>query len=148
MTTSVEQEAANIIAPLLNIAAAAGIPEQCDQMALPITATSTVFDLNTYLTAWRKGHFLTLHADGNDVYLAFHKANSGTVDPTITTAKAVTLCQKIPSGQDRTFRLPPVDSPNDTPYQYIVARTSSGTATLRGYLSSIGHMEDVRALQP
>jgi hypothetical protein len=148
MTTSVEQEAANIIAPLLNIAAAAGVPELCNQMALPITAASTVFDLNTYLTAWRKGHFLTLHADGGDVYLAFHKTSGGTVDPTVTTAKAVTLCQRIPSGQDRTFRLPANDSPNDPAYQFITARTSAGTATLRGYISSIGHMEDIRALQP
>ena len=147
MTTQIEQEAANIIAPLLNIAAAAGIPEQCDQMALPITAVSKIFDLNTYLTAWRKGHFLTLHADGGDVYLAFHKANGGTVDPTVTTAKAVTLCQRIPSGQDRTFRLPPIDSPADTAYQFIVARTSAGTATLRGYISSLAPAEDVRALQ-
>lgn len=148
MTTSVEQEAANIIAPLLNIAAAAGVPELCNQMALPITAVSAVFDLNTYLSAWRKGHFITLHADGGDVYLAFHKTAGGTVDPTVTTAKAVTICQRIPSGQDRTFRLPAADSPNDTAYQFITARTSAGTATLRGYISSIGHSEDIRALQP
>lgn len=147
MTTQVEQEAANIIAPLLNIVAAAGVPEQCNQMALPITATSTVFDLNTYLTAWRRGHFLTLHAETADVFVAFHKANSGTIDPTVTTAKAVTLCQRIPSGTDRTFRLPAVDSPSDTAYQYLIARTSSGTATLRGSISSIAPSEDVRALQ-
>lgn len=147
MTTSVEQEAANIIAPLVNIAAAAGVVEQCDMMALPITAVSTAFDLNTYISAWRRGHFLTLHADGGDVYLAFDKVNTATVDPAITTAKAVTVCWKIPSGQDRTYRLPPVDSPNATAYQYIIARTSAGTATLRGYISSIGHSEDVRSLQ-
>lgn len=148
MTTNIEQEAANIIAPLLNIAAAAGVPELCAQMALPITAASTIFDLNTYLSAWRKGHFLTLHADGGDVYLAFSKVNAGTVDPAITAAKAVTLCQRIPSGQDRTFRLPVIDGPNDTAYEYIIARTSAGTATLRGYISSMAPMEDVRALQP
>lgn len=147
MSGSIEQEAANVIPPCLNIVSAAGIPEQCNLMALPITTTSTIFDLNANLTAWRKGHFLTLHADGGDVYLAFSKVNAGTVDNTITTAKAVTLCWRIPSGQSQSFRLPPIDSPLDTAYQYIIAKTAAGTATLRGYVSSLGQMEDVRSLQ-
>jgi len=148
MTTQIEQEAANIIAPLINVAAAAGIAEQCAQMALPITATSTAFDLSAYLSAWNRGHFLTLQAETADVYFALSTVNTDTVDPTVTTAKAVTLCQRVPSGQDRVVRIPGIDKPGQLPYRYLIARTSSGSAILRGYISSIGLSEDTRALQP
>lgn len=145
MSGSIEQEAANIIAPLVNIAAAAGVPAQVTQMAIAVTTTSTVQDLSG-ISAIGRGHFITLQADGGDVYIAFNKVNGGTIDNTAT-GVGTGICQRIPSGQDRTYRLPNVDSPNDTAYQYLLHKTSTGTATLRISISSLSPNSDVRELR-
>lgn len=150
MTTGIEQEAANILPSLLNIAASAGppaIPAQIVQGAIAVTVASTIQDLSS-LSALDKGRFITLHADGGDVYYALNNANSGTIDPTAT-GFGVTVCQRIPSGQSVSFRIPPVDKPGTTgKYQYLLHRTAAGTATLRVAISSVPPGEDVRALQP
>jgi hypothetical protein len=121
-------EASNIIAPLLNTT---GTGAKARIGALPITATSTRFDLSTYLTAWDDGHFLVLLADGADVYLAFNNADSGTVDPAVTTAGAATVAYCLKNGVEKHLRIP-----ND--YKWLVARTSSGTTTLRVAIASLG----------
>jgi hypothetical protein len=154
MSGAIEQEAANILPALLNVLASAGppaIPAQVVQFALDATVAVVIEDLGAAaaLSAIGKGRFLTLHADGGDVYYAFNKAAAGVIDPAAR-GYGVTICQRIPSGQSIAFRLPPVDAPGTaaTAYRYLLFRTAAGTAVLRGAISSVPQGEDVRALQP
>ena len=124
MSELIQTEAANIVAPLLNTSARRRIG------AIAITSTSTVFDLSTYITTITAGHYLSFIADGADVYVAFNDANSGTVDNTVTTAGAVTVCYLLKDGVEKNFRL-------IGDHKYLVAKTASGTATLRVAVSSL-----------
>lgn len=147
MGTPVEFEVANIIGPALNAVAAGGFPAVRVQFAIDVTTSSAANDLNTYLTRYKNGHFLTLHADGGDIYYGFDISGSGSIDTTARGAGGATVCQKIPSGQDRSFRIPPGSStPNGNPYRYLLLRMATGTAVLRGYVSSLNSGETISNL--
>jgi hypothetical protein len=147
MGTPVEFEAANIIGPALNVAAAGGFPAIRVQFAIDVTTSSAANDLNTYLTKFKNGHYLTLHADGGDIYYSFDVSNGGSIDTTARGAGGATVCQKIPSGQDRSFRVPPGStSPTGNPYRYLLLRTATGTAVARGYVSSLNSGETISNL--
>jgi len=122
MTDSIAIEAANLIFPLLNTAT------KVRQGAIAVTTTTGGGDIGALLTKAKDGHFITLFADGGDVYFAFNNSAAGTLDETAT-GTGVTVCQKLPSGQFVSGRL--VDN-----FTFIRVKTASGTATLRYALSS------------
>ncbi len=126
---SIHTEAANIIPPLLNTSL------KVRQGAIAVTTTTGGVDVGATLSKGKDGHFVTLHADGGDVYFAFNDSATGTLDETQVTGTGV--CQKIPSGQDRSFRLVGA-------FTFIRVKTASGTATLRYYLSSMGVGQQAR----
>ncbi len=131
------QQAVNIIPPLINVVAAGAEPAHMRCAAIPITTSSTVFDLTTYLTPGiTRGHFISCQADGGDVYLVFNNVNGGSVDETITTAGTVTVCWKIPNGTMQDFAIP-------EDYTFLVAK-GSATCKLRIYLSSLADAQPVR----
>ncbi len=85
--------------------------------------------------------YLTMLADGGDVYFAFGSATNSTLDNTANNAVGVavtattmsgvaTWAQKIPSGQSMQVR---IERSTDT---WIVLKTSAGTSTLRVHASS------------
>ena len=142
-----EYEAANLIGPALNVAAAGGFPAVRVQFAIDVTTASAANDLSTYLTKYKNGHMLTLHADGGDVYYGLDVGNGGSIDPTARGAGGATVCQRVPSGQDRTFFIPPGSStPTGNPYRYLLLRTSTGTAVARGYVSSLDSGQTISSL--
>lgn len=85
--------------------------------------------------------YLTLGADGGDVYLYFSSVTASDLDDTAANAAGTpwtattmsgntTYCEKIASGTVRDFRIErSVD-------RWIVLKTSTGTANLRFYASS------------
>jgi hypothetical protein len=151
MTTQAEQEAANIILPLLNIATAAGppaIPAQIVQGVIATSTSSAVNDISS-LTALLKGRFLTIMNDGasgEDVYVALHNANGGAIDETAT-GYGATVCHCIKAGERISGRLPGIDAPAGTPYKYLLTKAKTGTPKLRLWLSSLPPNGDVRDLQ-
>ena len=99
------------------------------------------------------GHYVTLQADGGDVYIAFG-ATTASLSAVATTA-VTTIANnalatsntgngvvKIPSGTERAFKLPLGSNPSTTPWgasspaRYLAFLTASGTATLRIWQSS------------
>ena len=148
MTTQAEQEASNIILPLLNIIAAAGVQPQVSQGCIATSVASARTDISA-LSSAGKGHFLTLHADGaagEDIYVAFNTADAGAIDETAT-GFGVTICQRIPAGGSISGRLPGIDSPGGTAYTWLIHKAKSGTPKLRISITSIAPSEDVRALR-
>lgn len=148
MTTSAEQEASNIILPLLNIAAAAPIPAQITQGCVATSTASARLDLSP-LSALGRGHFITLSADGasgEDIYVAFTTSDAGAIDETAT-GFGVTQCQRITAGSSISGRLPGVDSPSGSPYTWLIHKAKTGTPKLRICISSICPNEDVRSLR-
>jgi hypothetical protein len=127
MSDQVRAEAANIIAPLMNNTTTV----RKRIAAVAITSTSARFDLSTYLTSFGAGHYLSFTAIGADVYVAFNNADSGTVDPTVTTSGAATVCYPLKDGVEKHLRM--VEN-----FSWLVARTSSGSATLYIAVASLG----------
>lgn len=118
-----EFEAAHCIAPLINSAGHNRIG------VVAIGTGSAVFDLSTYLTAISRGHYLTLQADGGDVYFAMNNVNGGTVDESNTTAGNATVCWKIPNGTVQHYQL--VED-----FTFLVAK-GSVACKLRLHVSSL-----------
>lgn len=136
MSTNKEFEAANVLLPVIN---KPSDPRGAKTRiaAIPITSASTAFNFATYFpNCYGQGHFFSLVADGGDVYFAFSDASGDTVDNTVTTAAAATLCQKLPSGSRWDGCLP-------DGYTYLIAKTSAGTATLRVSVSSVASGQSV-----
>lgn len=118
--------------------------------AIPITATSTVFDLSARTNIYadlQAGRLCLADADGADVYYFFSSENSGTADPANVTAANATQCARIPTGALVEFRPPyysqaEINAPssgltNIGMARYLVARTATGsTATLRLHIAS------------
>src|SRR5687767_6840386 len=132
MTTAAEQECANIILPLLNV-----LTTQVTQGAIATSTASARTDLSASLSAFAKGHFISLFADGadgEDIYFTFNTADAGAIDETAT-GFGVTICQCIKAGQWYQGRLPGVDSGNA--YAWLIHKAKSGTPKLRVYISSI-----------
>jgi hypothetical protein len=82
---------------------------------------------------WLTSRYLTLQADGGDVYFALVDTNAQTLNPatedgTLNTAHCIKICDG-----DRLDVLVPS---HDTHWQYLAFRTASGTATLRLWPSS------------
>lgn len=145
MTTSVEQEAANIILPLLNVAAAGSVPAQIAQGVIATSTSSAREDISS-LSALARGRWLTVMNDGasgEDVYIAFHNANSGSIDETAT-GYGVTVCHCLKAGERISGRLPGIDDPAGTNYKYLVHKSKTGTPKLRLYISSMPITGDVR----
>lgn len=148
MTTSAEQEASNIILPLLNIAAAAGVPAQITQGSVATSTSSARLDLSS-LSALGRGHFITLSADGasgEDIYVAFTTSDAGAIDETAA-GFGVTQCQRITAGSSISGRLPGIDSPSGAAYTWLIHKAKSGTPKLRIAITSICPNEDVRSLR-
>lgn len=146
MTTSAEQEAANIILPLLNIAAAAPIKARIVNGCIATSTSSARQDLSS-LSAIGKGHFIELYADGadgEDIYVAFNTADAGAIDETAT-GFGVTIPRCIKAGTYISGRLPANDS--GAAYSWLIHKAKSGTPKLRVHITSIGHSEDSRALE-
>lgn len=146
MTTSAEQEAANIILPLLNVVAAAGVPAQIVQGVIATSVASAREDISS-LTALARGRFLTIMNDGasgEDVYVAFHNdAGAGSIDETAT-GYGATVCHCLRAGERISGRLPGIDTPAGTNYKVLIHKAKSGTPKLRLWLSSLPPNGDVR----
>lgn len=111
---------------------------------LAITSASAIFDLSTRTNIYADltaGRLCLADADGADVYYVFSSENSGTVDNTNTTAANATQCVRIPTGALVEFRPPKLTQQEVNSSagalvttgmcKYLIAKTASGTATLR-----------------
>lgn len=118
-------------------------PRQGEQIALASTTTTAFFDLRTPLTATPGdmstpfcGRFLTLEAEGGDVYIAVTKGNASPandLNPATTgIAPAAGMCTRIAAGTSKTFWADGASSD----WRYLAHRTASGTGTLRIWPSS------------
>lgn len=107
-----------------------------------VDSTSRVYDLTaqnlgtTYDASHTTYVFLTIQADGADIYYCFDNVNSRTLDETAATAAGgapsfpTTACLKCPDGQERSYRI----QRNLDLYLYL--KTSTGTGRARIYASS------------
>ncbi len=127
MSAMTEIEAANIIAPVLN---GAGLHARNRIAAIATSTSSARSDLSTLITDVGKGHYLTLMADGGDIYIALNNADAGSIDETATGAGA-TVPWKLEDSVPQHFRL--VDN-----FYWLIHKAASGTPKLRVYLSSCG----------
>jgi hypothetical protein len=132
MSAAVEYEAANIIAPVLN---GSGAKARTRILAIEVTDTSARVDLSTLIAEIGNGHYLTAIADGGDVYFALNNADAGAVDETAVD-DAVTVAWKLPADQPQHFRL--VQN-----FHWLIAKTATGTAQLRLYVSGCVQAEEV-----
>lgn len=132
MSSAVEIEAANIIAPVLN---GAGVHARNRIAAIATSTSSAVTDLTSLISDVGKGHYLTFMADGGDIYVAFNNANSGSIDETATGA-GVTIPWKLEDSLPQHFRI--VEN-----YTYIITKAATGTPKLRVYVSSCGTSGEV-----
>lgn len=100
------------------------------------------------------GHYITLQADGGDVYIAFgdtvgHLSSIANVTQVSTvtnnalvTSSTANAVVKIPIGTQQNFKLPVGSSPaqgvwgNSSPSRFLCFLTATGTATLRMWQSS------------
>jgi hypothetical protein len=96
--SSLEYEDLFIVPPLLNTAAL------LRTTVIPVTGTSTRFDLRTRLTNAQAGHLIEMTADGCDVYYAFNDSDAGTVDETVETS-GVTACAVLFNGMNLVRRI-------------------------------------------
>lgn len=128
MGTNTEYEAANVLLPLVNKAASDARGARFRTAVIAVTTSSVAQDISTYITEWDQGHFFSLQADGGDVYFVTSDVGTDSIDEAITTAGAVTLCQKIPNGSRWDGRL--ADG-----YKYLIVK-GSAACKLRVSLSS------------
>ena len=118
-------------------------PRRGAVLALTVDATAraydlTALDLGGYAASGgrRNEVFLTLFADGGDVYYQLASVATASLDDTAVIAAAGTLAyantyaMKLPSGAAQSFRI------NRNVDKYLQVKTSSGTATLRFFASS------------
>lgn len=91
-------EASVVLLPLVNKAAADPRGARFRTAVIPVTTSSVAQDISGYITEWDQGHYLSLQADGGDVYFVTSDVGTDSIDETSTVAGAVTLCQKIPNG--------------------------------------------------
>lgn len=139
------------------LAASVSMPKRGQLLALAATTTPAFVDLTAAITVDSKSErtfcnrYLTLQADGADMYLALSKTATGTIDPATAsavdgTSKAPTPdvdgeeCVLLPSGQSMEILM---EGPT-TQYPYLTFRTSSSTGTLRVWPSSPQEMKERR----
>lgn len=133
MSSTIAQEQAADTAP----------PRKGAVLALTVDSTARAYDLTALdfggftATGGRRNEvFLTLFADGGDVYYYFSSDSSATVDDTAVVAAAGTLAyangyaMKLPSGAAHSVRI--IRSLD----KYLQVKTSAGSATLRFFASS------------
>ena len=89
---------------------------------------------NSLLREFFLDRILNLQADGGAIYFAFTNDNTSTISPTATgipnaAAPIVNIPFRIPGDQERNYKAP-------SNMRYIVYRSASGTAYLRGHVSS------------
>lgn len=130
MTDPVEIEAANIIAPLINTAT------RVRQGQLACSTVVAGADVGSLLTKGKDGHFVSFFADGGDIYVFFNNSAAGTPDPAAT-GTATGVCQKIPSGTWVNWKMV-------ADYTFVRAIMSTGNASLRYYISSMGSAQHAR----
>lgn len=126
MPSQVEVEAANIIAPGVN---GIGLHARNRIGAIATSTTSARANLATYISDYDDGHYLTFVADGGDVYIAFTNADSGVIDQTTVTAGNAAVCWKLSADVPQHFRI--LEN-----FTWLIHKASTGTPTLRFYLSS------------
>jgi hypothetical protein len=118
-------------------------PRKGAVLALTIDSTARAYDLTAldlggfaFSVGRRNEVFLTLFADGGDVYYYFASDNTATVDDTAVVAAGGTLAyangyaMKLPSGAAHSVRI------NRATDKYLQVKTSAGSATLRLFASS------------
>ncbi len=138
MTSRAEQQAANVLGPRLGAiwCQTVDVTARPYQIGLLTLGSPPVANCPN-----RPDHvFLTLHADGGDIYFQFNSATSSTllytgvnavgVALTPATAMANTMAMRIPSGAFMSVR---IERSVDT---WIILQTAASTATLRMYASS------------
>lgn len=114
-----EQQAAYIIGPHINKVS-----------VLALTTTTAGLDLSAAAELGPDvdaGKYLTLRADGADVYYFMNSSNAGTADPAATSG--ADRCYLLPNGQTESF-IPRAG------FHCVRARASTGTGYLRMYISS------------
>ena len=116
--SDVELNAANILAPHMGKVAVISIAASSARTNL---AAAAQLD-----TAAEKGRFVTLQADGADVYCFFNNADSGTADETATSGNNRTFCLKAGVAYHFILR---------ESYTWLVHKGAAVT-TLRAYISS------------
>jgi hypothetical protein len=108
---------------------------QSDNIRPPIVGevyvySASVISFGTAIPdAWR-GRYVTFEADGTDCYLLFGTVAVG-ADSTVTSGS--NQCVKLPSDQQRPFRIP---AKNVAAVTHFAIQASSGTPKVRVYLSS------------
>lgn len=98
MSSAIELESANIIAPYRNSTGLGG------QANIMVGAASQAINLSDYFGGLGEGHFLTLEADGAKVYVAIGSNNVGSISETAVGA-AKEVCFPIPDGTQLPMRI-------------------------------------------
>ena len=114
MSGQVEAAAADVTPPIEGRVRVVAVTSTSQAVALADVATS--------------GDFLTLHAEGGDVFLVFGTSSSVTAHATATTGN--TRSWRIAKDRSEHFRIA-----SDHSLTHVAAITSAGTATLRYYRS-------------
>lgn len=124
-------EAANGLPPLLNTAT------RLNTRALATSTTSARANLGTLLSAAEKGHFISVQADGGKIYFALNNADAGTIDQAAVDATNPTQqCGFVADGEVKSFRIV-------KGYTWLIHKASTGTPTLRVWLSSFNDQNEV-----
>lgn len=97
-TSQVEQEAANIVAPLVNTTA------MRSQHVLRATPSGQSLDLTQVFGNFTDGHYISIQADGSRCYIAF-STNATPIDYTAVGTGA-TICWPVADGSVQSFRIP------------------------------------------
>lgn len=119
-------------------------PKLGECFCVQATTTTQFLDLNVNLTGasdttqvrnFFNDRILNLQADGGAVLFAFTNDNAANINPTATgvpstTAPQPTIPFRLPADQERNYKAP-------ANFRYIAYRTASGTAYLRGHVSSV-----------
>lgn len=98
---------------------------------ISVVATSTA-SAATAIPSYLRGRYVSFLADGTDVYLAFGIVST-TIDETATGAGAATLCIKLPSDQEKCFK---ITGALDTTITHFILKAASGTPKVRIWASS------------
>jgi len=108
------------------------MPKATEIAAIPVTATSAATDMsatNQLGAELEPGKFVTLCADGNDIYIAVGTTDPAAINDATTTAGSAERCWILKDGQPQPFTY------NGEKYWELKCATGL-TATLRAYVSS------------
>ena len=102
-----------------------------ESAAFDVTTTQVALDLSTRFPSALRGAFLTLTAQGGDVYIAFAPGSNTTTYSLSTTSRSGQdmAGMVLLAGTSRDLCVPPGMT-------HLHYETAAGTAVLRGYVSS------------